>query len=124
MALVALPGYALYGASKGALHRFAEAHRFELGLEDRDPCTLTLVYPIATRSHFFERTLAPLPWPNQSPERVAQAIIQGVEKDKREIHPSRLFRLFIALEPLLPGLRRLIQWREGQRLKRWLKDER
>ncbi len=61
MGRLAIPGYALYGSTKAALHRFAEAYR----LEAPDPAALSLVYPIGTRTRFFansnDRAPAPLP---------------------------------------------------------------
>lgn len=66
MGELAIPGYALYSGSKAALHRFAEAYRLELA----DPSTLALVYPIGTRTRFFEQgdATAPHPWPTQTAE--------------------------------------------------------
>ena len=69
MGRLAIPGYALYSGSKAALHRFAEAYRYELA----DPASLTLVYPIGTRTRFFQRnagsarhrTPGPLSRPNR-----------------------------------------------------------
>lgn len=118
MAFWALPGYAVYGATKAAVDRFAEGFRLELD----DPRRLAIVYPISTRTRFFARAAAhsaPLPWPSQTPEQVARAVIRGIERDAQSIFPSRLFALLRQLERLLPGLRRLAQWRERRQLARW-----
>jgi uncharacterized protein len=117
MAYLALPGYAIYGAAKAALHHFAEGYRFELA----DPSALTLVYPIATRTNFFNfaGSNVPLPWPNQPPEVVAQAIIHGIERDRASIYPSRLFQIYLALRSLLPFLSRLIQAPAKRDFERW-----
>jgi uncharacterized protein len=120
MGRLAIPGYALYSASKAALHRFAEAYWLELP----DPDTLAVVYPIGTRTRFFEArgggAPAPHPWPTQTAEQVANAIIKGLERDDRAIYPSFLFRLTLAVDRMLPFTRRIEQYIEGRRLRRWL----
>ncbi len=120
MSLMALPGYAIYSSTKAALHRFAEAYRFELP----DPSSLTLVYPIATRTRFFEVAgeNIPVAWPLQEPEHVARKIIKGIQQDKMSIYPSRLFRITLLLERFLPFLRKLVQNQENRKFKRWLDD--
>ncbi len=119
MAHTALPGYAAYAGSKAALHRFAEAYRFELP----DPRRLMLVYPIATRTGFFgaaARQPAPLPWPVQSPERVAQAVLQGLSRHRPVVYPASTFWLYRLAERLLPWLRRAPQLLAQRQLQRWL----
>lgn len=120
MGRLAIPGYALYSGSKAALHRFAEAHRFELA----DPTSLTLVYPIGTRTAFFQGSSdrpAPHPWPTQSAEQVARAILRGIERDQKDIYPSALFRLTLLADRYLPFVRRIEQAIEGRRYRRWLR---
>lgn len=115
---LALPGYAIYAATKAALHRFAEAYRFEL--EDRS--ALTLVYPIGTRTNFFNTAGAdvPLPWPTQTPEMVARAVVRGIERDRSSIYPSRRFQILMFLERFLPFSRRILQNWEDRRFRQWL----
>jgi uncharacterized protein len=115
MSFLGIPGYALYSSSKAALHRFADAYRYELD----DPHSLALVYPIATRTAFFQAAseqVAPLPWPSQTPEQVADAILYGIRRDQTTIHPSLVFRIFMAI-PFLPRLEQVI---EAWRLRKWL----
>jgi short-subunit dehydrogenase len=115
-----LPGYALYGATKSAIDRFAEAYRFELP----DPSSLALVYPIATRTQFFQEASdhkAPTPWPSQTPQQVASAIIRGIEKDHKSINPSLVYQIFLGVGRIIPPLYRLEQWIEMQRFKKWIK---
>jgi short-subunit dehydrogenase len=115
-----LPGYALYGATKSAIDRFAEAYRFELP----DPSSLALVYPIATRTQFFQEASdhkAPTPWPSQTPQQVASAIIRGIEKDHKSIYPSLVYQIFLGVGRIIPPLYRLEQWIEMQRFKKWIK---
>ncbi len=119
MGLLGLPGYALYSSTKATLDRFAECYRYEL----EDPAALTLVYPIGTRTHFFQAAAeqaAPLTWPTQSVGQVADAILRGIQADHPNIYPSLLFRLFILLDRFLPFLRRIEQWIELKRFERWM----
>ena len=119
MGLLAIPGYALYGSTKAALDRFAEGYRLELD----DPARLALVYPIGTRTGFFAtaaEVAAPQPWPTQDAERVARAIVRGIERDQRSIYPSRLFQLILLADRFLPFVRRIEQRIERRRFRRWL----
>jgi short-subunit dehydrogenase len=118
MSHLALPGYAIYAATKAALDRFAEGYRFEL----EQPSDLTLVYPIGTRTNFFNAAGSdvPLPWPTQTPETVAHAVIRGIEHDRPAIYPSRLFRLFMVLRGVLPFLGNLVQSQDKRRFEQWL----
>ena len=119
MGLLGIPGYALYSSTKATLERFAECYRYEL----EDPAALTLVYPIGTRTHFFQaaaKQAAPLTWPTQSAEKVANAILKGIERDSPNIYPSLLFRVFIIMDRYLPFLRRIEQWIEMKRFERWM----
>jgi uncharacterized protein len=110
MAHIGLPKYAIYSSSKGALHRFADAYRWQMP----DPKALMLVYPIATRTGFFTAASSstPVPTPNQTPEEVAKAVLAGINRDALEIYPSSLFQIGFWLTLWFPGLRRFIQARE------------
>lgn len=103
MAHLGLAGYALYGSTKAALDRFADAFR----LEAPPSAHLMLVYPISTRSKFFDNggNRAPVPWPTQSTETVAAAIVRGLEKDQKSVNPSRLFSTMRFLNRFVPVLR-------------------
>jgi short-subunit dehydrogenase len=95
MAKTGMPNYAMYAASKAALDRFAECFRFE----NNPGCHLMLVYPIATRTDFFKgHENTPIPWPSQTPQKVAQAILKAVEKRKTAVYPSFLFQCMISLQ--------------------------
>lgn len=87
MAKMGLAGYSLYCGTKAALDRFAEAFRLE-----NPQFRLITVYPIATRTHFFENAgKAPLYFPSQSATFVAKKILQGIAQRKTRIYPSRIF---------------------------------
>ncbi len=100
MSKLSLPGYALYSSTKAALDGFADAFRFEVD----HPQQITLVYPIATATNFFQNAAdnVPVPWPTQSSTRVAKAIIRGIEKDRPAIYPFRLFNILMHLNRFLP----------------------
>jgi len=91
MATTGLAGYALYGSTKSALDRFADAYWQEQTGKNH----LGLVYPIATRTNFFGSAgnQAPVYFPSQTPQQVARSIYKGILKRKKKIYPSRLFRM-------------------------------
>ena len=121
MAYLPIPGYAVYGATKASLVSFAEAVRFGLA----DPCSLTLLNPIATRTAFFQHatSTAPTPFPSQRPEQVAKRVVRALRHDKRDIFPSRLFRLMLAARPFLPRSLRLYQKWQQLILTRWQRSQ-
>ncbi len=95
MAKIGMPNYAMYAATKSALDRFADCFRFE----QNPNCHLMLVYPIATRTEFFTgQDQANIPWPSQSPTKVAQTILKAVNQKKTSVYPSILFRCMISLQ--------------------------
>ncbi|MFW7381578.1 MAG: SDR family NAD(P)-dependent oxidoreductase [Oligoflexus sp.] len=121
MGLLPMPGYALYGATKAAMVSFCQAMRYELP----ESVSLTVVYPIATRTRFFDHDghRIPVPWPTQTPEHVARSIIKGLRGDRQDIFPSRLFRLTIFLQTYLPLIGRLYQLHARMTLFKWLKQK-
>lgn len=91
MAHIAIPGYSLYAATKAALDRFAEGYRFDLP----PTAQLMVVYPVATRTHFFTTAGDDVPVlpPTQSPQAVASAIVRGLQRDVKQVYPSTVFRV-------------------------------
>jgi uncharacterized protein len=122
MAKLGVPGYAVYGASKAALGRFEDAYRFEQG----DLGKLGLVYPIATRTNFFVATgksEVPVPFPSQTPEQVAKAMIRGILHNKRAIYPSSLFWFLRFPQWFYEWLNLPYQMYYAGVLEKWLKKE-
>jgi len=121
MSFLPVPGYALYASTKAALRAFATAYRYELSRGQQ----LHLVYPIATRTGFFDAAGpdTPVPWPAQSADTVARAIIKGLEKDADDIFPSKLFRFLNALNGVLPCVHKGIAAWENRRLRKHRRPE-
>jgi len=122
MAQIAMPAYALYSGTKAAIDRFAEGLRFEL----EDPRQLVMVYPIATRTNFFNAANAqrppPVPWPSQTPRAVAKAALRGVLHNQKTVYPSFLYRIMRLLDRFLPFSRRIYQGIALRQFIRWEKQ--
>ncbi|TGK79403.1 SDR family NAD(P)-dependent oxidoreductase [Leptospira bourretii] len=99
MSHLSLPGYALYSSTKAAVRSFIDAFRFELKPGNR----VMVVYPIATRTQFFDAAgkKVPVPFPSQSPETVAKKVVKGIESNAKEVYPSFLFRFIQILDRFL-----------------------
>jgi uncharacterized protein len=123
MAKLAIPGYALYGATKAALDRFEDAYRFE----SQDLGHLSLVYPIATKTNFFNRSVDAsrknivVPFPAQTPEEVAEAMIKGILTNKTHIYPSTLFKMGRFFQQLFEVIVLPYQYFYARKLKEWAK---
>jgi short-subunit dehydrogenase len=113
--LRSFPGAAAYGATKAAQRGFGEALFHEL---KGTGVGLTMVYPGMIRSelHAHEKDRMP-DWYDldrvSAPEPLARAVVEGVEKDRREVfYPPnvRLLRIFHGLRPGLADrmLRRIL----------------
>jgi 3-oxoacyl-[acyl-carrier protein] reductase len=103
--LRAFPWGAVYGATKAADRGFAEALRHELS---GTGVSVTTVFPgeVASDLHSHQRDKLP-DWRRDEntiqPERVADAILDGVERDRREVHVPAAVRA-LGLNGLAPRL--------------------
>ena len=119
MAKVAIPGYALYGATKAALDRFEDAYRFE----NQDLGHLSLIYPIATKSNFFNRSAdfsrknVPIPFPAHTTQEVAMVMIKGIQQNETHIFTSKLFQFGRIFQKLFEILVYPYQYFYAQKLK-------
>jgi short-subunit dehydrogenase len=100
------PNAAVYGATKAAQRGFGEALRQEL---KGSGVALTMVYPgqIASSLHDHEKERMPSwyrPERTSPPEPLAEAIVEGVEKGRREVFFPRNVRLLRIVHGLEPGL--------------------
>ncbi len=119
MSFLSYPGYSLYSSTKAALHGFATGYRSELSKGQK----LQMIYPIGTRTKFFEESGSntPLPWPTQSADKVSKAIAKGLTKDKNTVFPSKLFQALNILNGYLPLTFKLIIVFENIKFRRWLR---
>jgi short-subunit dehydrogenase len=115
-----IPGYSLYAATKSALLQWARTVWLE-----KTGNWLTLVFPIATKTKFFERAGKDIPkaFPVQAPSWVATSILRGTAKGKKKIFPSPLFRGMLILTRFFRFLKKLYQLFEYQKYKKWLKNQ-
>jgi uncharacterized protein len=120
MGFWAVPGYSLYGATKAALLQWARTVWAEKS-ED----WLTLVFPIATTTGFFEAAGKQIPkaFPLQHPETVTKKMLSGVESGKKKIFPSTLFRIILILNNFLPVILLIYQWLEYRKFNSWLSKQ-
>lgn len=120
VAIVPLSYYSLYTSTKSAIHMFFDTYRYE---KDRDVHTMS-VYPIATKTPFFDKVSKiknpPLPFLRQNPQTVAKAIIKGIEHNKRKVYPSYLFRLFHIVGSVFPFVFRIYSWNEKKKAEKHL----
>ncbi|MBV4416130.1 SDR family NAD(P)-dependent oxidoreductase [Clostridium tyrobutyricum] len=120
---VALPGYTLYCSAKSAIHQFARTYRYEM----KNRGKLALAYPVATNTKFFRKAggkNAPVPWPVQSPSKVADKIIKGIEKDKDSIYPSAFYSISEVLNRIFPLVYCIYENIQADKFEKWLKNSR
>ena len=121
MGEMALPGYALYAATKFAMKGFQQAIR------DETPKNLkiTCVYPVSTRTNFFNvgtggRKITP-PFPVQEPDKVAKAVVNGVHKLKEHIYPCPVYLPSKYLMKVVPPVKTLYVKAQQGKLHRFVK---
>jgi short-subunit dehydrogenase len=112
----AIPGYSLYSSTKAALLQWADCLWAE-----GDGDWLTLVFPIATATAFFEAAGPNIPraFPIQSPGEVAKSMLTGAAKGKKKIFPSVLFKSLVLINRMLFFLKPLTQRLELKKLRKW-----
>ena len=120
MGEMALPGYALYASTKFAMKGFQQAVR----MEAPENLKITCVYPVATRTNFFEVGGAghkvEQPFPVQTAEAVAKAAIRGVEKGKKQVYPCPIYLPSRFLMNLLPPVKNMYLKSQYKMLLRFL----
>lgn len=111
-----VPGYAAYAASKAAIHQFVETIWSEAKGD-----WVTMVYPGSTDTAFFNHAGKNVPkaLPIQPVQVVAKRIIEGVALGKRRIYPSRIFRIVMLINRVLPVLKPIYFSLERKKLRDW-----
>lgn len=120
MAYLGVPGYAQYAGTKGGLHRFMETYRNE----HHHSLHLMVVYPIATKTNFFNRAgnNIPVAWPTQEAHEVARAMVNGLISGKKRVYPSFLFQVILAANRYLPFVFPFYLWLERKKFRGWVKS--
>ena len=121
MGEMALPGYALYAASKFAMKGFQQAIRDETPKNLQISC----VYPVSTKTNFFKVggggvKMEP-PFPVQAPEAVGKAVVKGVAKLKKHIYPCPVYLPSKLLMTAVPPVKALYMQAQKGKLKRFVK---
>lgn len=117
---MAMPGYALYSASKFGLQGFQEGIRLEMPKNMK----LTCLYPVATDTNFFKTAADGIqfekPFPVQNPVTVAKKMVKGIEKGKKKVSPCFLFAVSKVLMTICPPVRTIYWKLETGKLKRFV----
>ena len=123
MGEMAIPGYALYTATKFAMKGFQE----EIRLEAPKNIKVTAVYPVSTATNFFNVGGNGIdvgrPFPVQKAELVADRMIDGIEKAKKHVYPCRIWKPSKLLMSVVPQVKSAYWGIEKNRLKRFLKKK-
>jgi len=125
VARVGLPYYAAYSATKAAQDVLATALRLEL---EPDHIDVTAVYPVGTKTEFFEVSAQigghdPISdntpaWLMQSAEHVARRVTRALRRPCAEVWPSRLSHLGASLACLFPGMTRWALRQHARRIRK------
>ena len=120
MGEMALPGYALYASTKFAMKGFQQAIR----IESPKNIKITCVYPVSTKTNFFEvggdGHKVEQPFPVQTAEAVAKATIRGAEKGKKQVYPCPIYLPSRLLMNVLPPVKSLYLKSQHKMLLRFL----
>ena len=115
---MAMPGYAIYSASKFGLQGFQQAIR----LEAPKNMQITCLYPVATDTNFF-RVANPVPFEKpflvQQPDVVARKMVAGIESGKKFVSPNPLFAVSKVLMGVCPPVRTVYWGLETAKLNRF-----
>ena len=117
---MAMPGYAVYSASKFALNGFQQAIR----LEKPANLQITCLYPVATDTNFFKvanEVEFEKPFPVQKPSTVARKMVKGIEEGKEKVSPCGLFDFSKVLMGVIPPVRTVYWKHETEKLERFKK---
>ena len=114
MGEMALPGYALYAATKFAMKGFQQAIRQE-SPDNIKITTKTNFFEVGGAGHKVEK-----PFPVQTAEAVAKAAIRGVERGKKQVYPCPVYLPSRLLMNVLPPVKSLYLKAQKRMLDRFL----
>jgi NADP-dependent 3-hydroxy acid dehydrogenase YdfG len=108
VARLPIPGIGGYRATKKALDALSESARIELACEN---IRIVTVYPGVTATNFFDSQLGQsektsvsrLKRPPDTPEFVAEKIVQAARREPRELFVRPVFRLIALITAIFPG---------------------
>jgi len=124
MGKMAMPGYALYTASKFAMTGFQEAIR----LEKPENLRITCLYPVATATNFFKVANkggkeATRPFPVQKSTVVARKMVEGLEGGRDHISPCVLFDISKVLMGAIPSVKTFYWNMETKKFLKFINSE-
>lgn len=116
---IPLPGYSLYCSTKHAINGFGRVYNHEVRKNE----IISLVYPVSTKTNFFKTAAdkAPVPWPVQTPDKVAKSVIRGIEKEKRFIYPSKYFAVTRNISRIFPFTTSIYAKIQRDKFNNWVK---
>ena len=121
MGEMALPGYALYASTKFAMKGFQQAIRDE----KPDNLEISCVYPVSTKTNFFnvggDGRKVEIPFPAQTPDKVAKAVVEGVGKLKEHIYPCKVYLPSKYLMNIVPPVKTFYIKSQKNKLRRFVK---
>lgn len=120
MSFWTVPGYSMYAASKSALLQWAKTVWAE-----KAGNWLTLVFPIATMTNFFDTAGNNIPkaWHQQTPEWVVSEILRGTSRKKKKIFPSKLFLTMLVLNRFFRFIRKIYHLIEYRKFHKWINNQ-
>lgn len=123
MGQMAMPGYALYGATKFGLEGFQQGIRIEMPKN----LTMTCLYPVSTATNFFKVAAdgkkVDNPFPVQKPSVVARKMVRALEKGKESVYPCNMFVFAKLLMGHVPPVRSFYWGMERKKLERHLEKQ-
>jgi uncharacterized protein len=115
-----LPGFSLYCSTKFAVDGFMRTFRYEMP----DNAFVSVIYPVSTSTAFFKKSGdgVPAPGPVQPLDEAVEGIISGLEKDKREIYPSKVYTALNICSHICPPVVAAFVNSEKNRFDLWLEQ--
>lgn len=120
---MAMPGFALYSASKFGLNGFQQGIR----LEKPETMKMTCIYPVSTQTNF--ATVAgngepvALPEPVQPVDEVADAVVDGIDKCKESVYPCKIYPASKAVFTISKAARAFYWESEAKKFRAYLESK-